>query len=73
LLEPGGGITGVVVRLFRGGLTFIPGSTFGGVIVPLWCDSRSLMSPLGGTIFSGGGDAAFGGATGTVGLAGGAG
>jgi hypothetical protein len=51
----------------------MPGSTFGGVIVPFCCDSRSLRFPLGGAIFSGGGDAAFGGAIGTVGLVGGAG
>jgi hypothetical protein len=79
--EPGGGITGIVaVPLFRGGLTVIPGSTFGGAMVPFCWDIRLLRFPpaafppapfpLGGAIFSGGVDVAFGGATGTVGLAG---
>jgi hypothetical protein len=50
----------------------MPGSTFGGAIVPFWRDNRSLNVPLpsGGAIFSGGGDGAFGGASGTVGLVG---
>ena len=46
---------------------------FGGVIVPRCCDNRSLMSRLGGAIFSGGGAAALGGATCTVGFDGDAG
>jgi hypothetical protein len=70
--DPGGGITGVVPVLLGGGLTAIPGSTLGGVIVPFCCDSRSLRFPFAGAIFSGGGVGAFGGAIGTVGLAGGA-
>ena len=66
-------MTGVLVRLWAGGLTVIPGSTFGGSIVPFCRDSRLLMSPEGGAIFSGGGEAALGGPTCTVGFAGGAG
>jgi len=66
--EPGGGITGVVAPLFFGGVTIIPGSTFGGVIVPFCGDIRLLRFPSGGAIFSGGGCTAFGGGTGTVGL-----
>jgi hypothetical protein len=46
------------------------GSTFGGVIVPFCFDKRLLRSPLAGAIFSGGGEGAFGGANGTVGLVG---
>jgi hypothetical protein len=73
--DPGGGITGVVAPLLRGGLTVNPGSTFGGVIVPFCCDSRLLKFPpagfgSAGAIFSGGGEGALGGAKGTVGLAG---
>ena len=71
--DPGGGMTGVLVPLWAGGLTVIPGSTFGGSIVPFCRDSRLLMSLAGGAIFSGGGEAALGGATCTVGLTGGAG
>jgi hypothetical protein len=63
----------MAARVFPGGLTVIPGSTFGGVIVPFFWDSRSLMLPSGGAIFSGGVVVAFGGATCTVGLAGDAG
>ncbi len=66
-------MTGVVAPLCAGGLTVIPGSTFGGVIVPFCCDSRLLMFASGGAIFSGGGDGAFGGAIGTVGFVGDAG
>jgi hypothetical protein len=72
-------MTGVVVVLFRGGVTVMPGSTLGGVIAPFCCDIRSLSVAFGGAIFSGGailsggGEAAFGGATGTVGLTGDAG
>jgi len=51
----------------------MPGSTFGGVIVPLCCDSRLLMSGVAGAIFSGGAGATVGGAACTVGLAGDAG
>jgi hypothetical protein len=73
--DPGGGITGVVARPLGGGLTVNPGSTFGGLIVPFCCDNRLLKFPLGGlpsegAILSGGGEGAFGGAMGTVGLAG---
>jgi hypothetical protein len=68
--DPGGGITGVVELSFRGGFTIIPGSTFGGVIVPFCCDNFPLMLPSAGAIFSGGGDAELGGATGTVGFSG---
>ena len=57
-------------RCVAGGLTVIPGSTFGGVIVPFCCDSRLLRFRSGGAIFSGGGVGDFGGATGTVGLVG---
>ena len=32
--DPGGGITGMAAVSFFGGATVIPGSTFGGVIVP---------------------------------------
>jgi hypothetical protein len=65
--EPGGGITGVVP--FRGGVTVIPGSTLGGVMVPFCCDNRSLMRPSGGAILSGGVvGAPGGGTTGTVGF-----
>jgi hypothetical protein len=65
-------MTGVVAAPSSGGRTVIPGSTFGGAIVPFCRDNWSLSVPLpsGGAIFSGGGDGAFGGATGTVGLAG---
>jgi hypothetical protein len=42
-------------------------------MVPLWRDSLLLMSRLAGAIFSGGGDAEFGGATWTYGLEGSAG
>ena len=56
--------------LCAGGLTVIPGSTFGGVIVPFCRDSRSLKVPSGGAIFSGGGEAELGGANGTVGFVG---
>ena len=61
----------MVPVLLGGGLTVIPGSTLGGVIVPFCCDSRWLMFPeeSGGTIFSGGVVGAAGGGTaGTVGL-----
>jgi hypothetical protein len=68
--EPGGGITGVVVLPFLGGLTVMPGSTFGGLITPPCCDSRLLGFPSGGTIFSAGAEGTDGGATGIVGLAG---
>ncbi len=63
-------MTGVVP--FPDGCTAIPGSTFGGAIVPFCCDKRSLIELLSsaGAIRSGGGDGAFGGATGTVGLVG---
>jgi hypothetical protein len=66
-------MTGVVRPVFAGGLTLIPGSTFGGLIVPFRLDNRLLISRSAGAIFSGGGAAALGGATGTVGLVGGAG
>jgi hypothetical protein len=69
----GGRITGVVAPLFWGGLTVMPGSTLGGAIVPFCRDNRSLRFPPDGAIFSGGGDAAFGGATVTLGSAGEAG
>lgn len=58
---------------FRGGLTLIPGSTFGGVTVPFCWDKRLLKVAFGRSIFSGGGAEAFGGAIGTVGLVGDAG
>jgi hypothetical protein len=61
--DPGGGITGVVLPLFRGGVTVMPGSTFGGVIMPFCRESRSLGFPFAGAIRSGG-------VTGTVGLVG---
>jgi hypothetical protein len=52
-------------------VTVIPGSTFGGVIVPFSRASRSLRFPFAaGAIRSGGGEGAFGGAIGTVGLVG---
>jgi hypothetical protein len=59
-----------VALLCAGGLTVIPGSTFGGVIVPFCWDSRLLKVPSGGAIFSGGGEAELGGASGTVGFVG---
>ena len=68
--EPGGGITGIISGPVCGGLTAIPGSTFGGVIMPLRLDRFVLRSLSGGAIFSGGGGAALGGGTGTVGFAG---
>jgi hypothetical protein len=66
--DPGGGITGVVALPFRGGVTVIPGSTFGGVIVPFCFDSVSLRLWSGGATFSGGVVWVFGGATGGTGL-----
>jgi hypothetical protein len=69
--DPGGGITGVRAPAREGGVTVIPGSTFGGVIVPFSRARRSLKSPFAaGAIRSGGGEGAFGGAIGTVGLVG---
>jgi hypothetical protein len=70
--DPGGGITGVVAAPRPEGCTVIPGSTFGGAMVPFCLDRRSLIVslPAGGAIRSGGGDGAFGGAIGTVGFVG---
>jgi hypothetical protein len=62
-------MTGIVPVPLLGGLTVIPGSTFGGVIVPFCCDNWLLRLPTGGAILSGGADGGVGGATGTVGLA----
>jgi len=62
-------MTGVAALPVRLGATVMPGSTSGGVIVPVRLDSV----PLGGATRSGGGEAASGGAIGTVGLVGSAG
>jgi hypothetical protein len=68
--DPGGGITGIDAPARGGGLTVIPGSTFGGMIVPFSRASRWLKSPSAGAIRSGGGEGAFDGASGSVGLVG---
>ena len=56
-------MTGVVALPFAGGRTVIPGSTFGGAIVPFCCDNWLLKLPFAGAIFSGGVDPTLGGAT----------
>ncbi len=62
-------MTGILPVVPCDGLTRIPGSTLGGVIVPFCSDNRSLRSPAEGAIFSAGAEGPLGGATGTVGLA----
>jgi hypothetical protein len=61
----------MVAPLFLGGLTCMPWSTLGGAIVPFCRDSRSGKFSFDGATLAGGGGEPFGGATGTVGLAGG--
>ncbi len=63
----------MVDPVWAGGRTVMPGSTFGGVIVPFCWDSRLLMFGSAGAIFSGGAGATVGGGACTVGLAGAAG